>query len=207
VRVDAERPWYSGILITRETPVASTQASAVPTRAVHAAPDTRAASPEDSMAAAAISVDPYARAAQIASARSDARLVVLSGCESALGRATQGEGVLGIAAAFFAAGAHSVVASIWEVDDRVTAELMERFYEALAQGKTVAAALRIAQVDLQSKRPHPFYWAGFVVIGDGDVTVRLEPRRGGSGHLWIAALAVTVMATLTWVFTRGRGKV
>jgi CHAT domain-containing protein len=198
VRVDAERPWHSGILITRETPIPA-EGSVVPARAT-----TRG---EDSLAvAAAVSTDPYARAAQIASARSDARLVVLSGCESALGRATQGEGVLGIAAAFFAAGARSVVASIWEVDDRVTAELMERFYESLAKGQPVASALRSAQIELQKRRPHPFYWAGFVVIGDGDVTVRLEPR-SGLARFGVVALALAVVAGVFWVLMRGRLRV
>ena len=151
----------------------------------------------------ASSTDPYARAGQIAAARSDARLVVLSGCESALGRTTQGEGVLGVAAAFFAAGARSLVASIWEVDDRVTADLMERFYAGLAEGKPVASALRAAQLEIRAKRPHPFYWAGFVAIGDGDVTIRLAKRPPGSRY-WFLLAGLTVVAVVAWVVMRGR---
>jgi CHAT domain-containing protein len=187
VRVDAERPWHSGILITEAV---ADEAEA-----------TAALAPGGKLP-----VDPYARAAQIATAQSDARLVVLSGCESALGRATQGEGVLGVAGAFFAAGARSLVASIWEVDDAVTADLMERFYAQLADGKSVAGALRAAQLDVREDRPHPFYWAGFVVIGDGDVTVRLGQRPAGKRYLVIALMAA-VLGAAAWVIVRGRGTI
>ena len=179
VRVDAERPWHSGILIGAD-----------------------GAARADSSSLA----DPYARAATIAAASSDARLVVLSGCESALGRATQGEGVLGVAAAFFAAGARSLVASIWEVDDRATADLMERFYDGLADGKTVAAALRAAQLEARKEKPHPFYWAGFVVIGDGDMTARLEPRSAAARY-GVAALLLTAVGVAAWALTRRRGTI
>ncbi len=193
VRVDAERPWNSGILIA--SPAAGA-ARVGPTRAGAA----------DSSVASDLAADPYARAGQIAAARSDARLVVLSGCESALGRTTQGEGVLGVAAAFFAAGAHSLVASIWEVDDRTTADLMERFYTHLATGESVAAALRSAQLSIRDERPHPFYWAGFVAIGDADVTVRLERRPAGHRVVWLFG-ALIVVSIATWAIMRGRGSV
>ncbi len=179
VRVDAERPWHSGILLGLNG---------------HASADS------------ASLADPYARAAAIAAARSDARLVVLSGCESALGRATQGEGVLGVAAAFFAAGARSLVASIWEVDDRVTADLMERFYQGLAQGQSVAAALRAAQLDIRQKKPHPFYWAGFVVIGDGEMTARVAPKSAAARY-GVAVAVLTVVALAAWALTRRRSTI
>jgi CHAT domain-containing protein len=200
VRVDAERPWHSGILIA--TVSSDPPGTDVATRA----PDGGDPAVEGEGVGGgqvASSTDPYARAGQIAAARSDARLVVLSGCESALGRATQGEGVLGVAAAFFAAGARSLVASIWEVDDRVTADLMERFYAGLADGKPVASALRAAQLEIRAKRPHPFYWAGFVAIGDGDVTIRLAKRPPGRRYLIILA-GLSAVAVVAWVVMRGR---
>ncbi len=196
VRVDAERPWNSGVLIGPGETVDRNDGGTA-----RAASDATASNSDSTTAV--IATDPYARAGQIASARSDARLVVLSGCESALGRATQGEGVLGVAAAFFAAGARSLVASIWEVDDRVTAELMERFYDGLAGGKTVAAALRAAQLDIRKSKPHPFYWAGFVVIGDGDVGVRLAEQTPGRRYLFLG-VALTIVAIAAWVVMRGR---
>ncbi len=97
-----------------------------------------------------------------------ADLVVLSACRTALGPHIQGEGLVGLVQTFLEAGAGRVVASLWPVPDRSTAELMEHFYAALAQGNTPAAALRQAQLRILAKDPgrHPSAWAGFVLIGD-----------------------------------------
>jgi CHAT domain-containing protein len=100
--------------------------------------------------------------------RIDADLVTLSGCNTALGQELAGEGLVGLVRAFQYAGAHSVLASLWSVDDRRTSLLMERFYRELRDGKTKDEALRAAQVGLL-RSPHstrPFYWAGFVLNGD-----------------------------------------
>jgi CHAT domain-containing protein/Tfp pilus assembly protein PilF len=202
VRVDSERPWHSGILIAPASP----HGDEPPGARRAGAEDLATVASASAVTSGDVTWDPYARAGQIASAHSDARLVVLSGCESALGRATQGEGVLGIAAAFFAAGSRSLVASIWEVDDRVTADLMERFYAELEAGKPVPAALRSAQLEIRSKRPHPFYWAGFIAIGDGDVTVRLARQPPGRRYLLILA-GLTVVGVAAWVIMRGRGTI
>lgn len=192
VRVDAERPWYSSIRIDDRSRTAA-EAGVVDASAARAIG--LASRPEHEV-----------RAHEIASMRTGARLVVLSGCESALGRATQGEGVLGLAAAFFVSGARAVVASIWEVDDRATAQLMERLYAHLAAGEPIAHALRMAQLDLRAEHPHPFFWAGFVVIGDGDVVVPLEERSTWRRYgLVLAALTTTVI--IGWVVMRGRGTV
>jgi CHAT domain-containing protein len=195
VRVDAERPWHSSIQIGEDSgdPVAA-DASVADVSVARA------------LVLPASRPDHQVRAHEIASSRTGARLVVLSGCESALGRATQGEGVLGLAAAFFVSGARAVVASIWEVDDRATAELMERLYAHLAAGEPIAHALRMAQLDVRERRSHPFFWAGFVVIGDGDVTIRLE-ERGPSGRYWVLFMALTVVAIVGWGILRGRGTV
>jgi CHAT domain-containing protein/tetratricopeptide (TPR) repeat protein len=104
--------------------------------------------------------------------RSD--LVTLSACSTALGTEIRGEGLVGLVQAFLEAGASRVVASLWPVPDRATAELMERFYQALAEGQAPAAALRRAQLDLR-KIPgfeHPSRWAGFVLVGDWQSSVR-----------------------------------
>jgi CHAT domain-containing protein len=98
-----------------------------------------------------------------------ADLVVLSGCETALGREIRGEGLVGLTQGFFYAGAARVVASLWRVQDRATAELMGRFYAAmLREGKTPAAALREAQLAVRRERRwrDPYYWSAFVLQGD-----------------------------------------
>jgi CHAT domain-containing protein len=98
-----------------------------------------------------------------------ADLVVLSGCGTALGREVAGEGLIGLARAFQMSGARRVLASLWAVDDRSTAVLMDAFYqEHLTQRLPPTAALRAAQRRLRAQRElaDPFYWAPFVLIGD-----------------------------------------
>jgi CHAT domain-containing protein len=98
-----------------------------------------------------------------------AELTVLSACETALGKDIKGEGLIGLTHSFMSAGSKSVVASLWKVDDRATAELMAHFYQSmLEQGMSPAAALRAAKVQLrQEKRwSSPYFWAGFVLQGE-----------------------------------------
>jgi tetratricopeptide (TPR) repeat protein len=98
-----------------------------------------------------------------------ADLVVLSACQTALGKEGKREGLMSLTRAFQQAGVKRVVASLWKVDDRATAELMKHFYTAMFQEKLRPAdALREAQRKLAgSKRwAHPFYWAGFVMQGE-----------------------------------------
>jgi tetratricopeptide (TPR) repeat protein len=101
-----------------------------------------------------------------------AELVVLSACQTALGREMPGEGVVGLTRPFFYAGARRVLVSLWPVEDEATAELMRRFYEALLRGgrtpATPAEALRDAQESMRREPAweSPFYWAGFVLQGE-----------------------------------------
>jgi len=98
-----------------------------------------------------------------------AELVTLSGCETALGREIRGEGMIGLSRGFLHAGARRVVASLWQVHDRATAELMRRFYTGmLERGLPPPAALREAQRDLRDQTPYsaPYFWAAFVLQGD-----------------------------------------
>ncbi|MFN7961495.1 MAG: CHAT domain-containing tetratricopeptide repeat protein [Thermoanaerobaculia bacterium] len=99
----------------------------------------------------------------------DADLVVLSGCQTAVGREVRGEGLAGLARGFLYAGAPRVLASLWRVQDRATAELMRRFYQGLwRQGLPAAAALRAAQRELarDPRYRSPASWAAFVLEGD-----------------------------------------
>lgn len=99
----------------------------------------------------------------------NADLVVLSACQTALGKDIKGEGLVGLTRAFMYAGASRVVASLWQIDDRGTAELMSYFYQAmLSANLSPAAALRKAQLTmLNNKRwRHPRYWAAFTIQGE-----------------------------------------
>jgi CHAT domain-containing protein/tetratricopeptide (TPR) repeat protein len=94
----------------------------------------------------------------------NARLVVLSACETGLGGLTQGDELVGLQRAFLYAGTRSVVTTLWKVDDRATYDLMQAFYSQLAtQG--AADALRAAQRTTLAQYPHPFAWAAFGLTG------------------------------------------
>ncbi|HEX5718318.1 MAG TPA: CHAT domain-containing tetratricopeptide repeat protein [Thermoanaerobaculia bacterium] len=98
-----------------------------------------------------------------------ADLVVLSACQSALGREVKGEGMMGMTRGFFYAGAERVLVSLWNVNDRATVDLMQRFYRGmLADGLSPAAALRAAQNGMRSQARWraPYYWAGFTLQGE-----------------------------------------
>jgi CHAT domain-containing protein len=112
----------------------------------------------------------FLSAREVFSLRLSAELVVLSGCSTGLGKEMKGEGIVGLTRAFMHAGSERVIASLWEVDDAATEELMGRLYEAMlgAGKKRPAAALREAQLALISdpRWRAPFYWAGFQVHGE-----------------------------------------
>jgi CHAT domain-containing protein len=99
----------------------------------------------------------------------NADLVVLSACETALGREIRGEGLLGLTQGFMYAGARRLVVSLWQVPDRATSELMAHFYRYLIEEQlTAPAALRKAQLSIASERrwSKPFFWGSFQLFGD-----------------------------------------
>ncbi|WP_199247177.1 CHAT domain-containing protein [[Phormidium] sp. ETS-05] len=101
--------------------------------------------------------------------RLDADLVVLSACQTGLGKEIKGEGIVGLTGAFMSAGAERLIVSLWYVSDEGTAELMTLLYQKmLQQGLAPAAALRAAQLEMlqQEKWRSPYEWAGFVIQGD-----------------------------------------
>lgn len=113
--------------------------------------------------------DGFVRLNDIYDLRLPAELVVLSACDTALGEEIEGEGLVGIVRGFMYAGSKRVVASLWQVADVATAELMTRFYvEMLAEGLTPADALRRAQLHMMDQRRwrHPYYWAAFTLQGE-----------------------------------------
>jgi CHAT domain-containing protein len=114
--------------------------------------------------------DPFLSVADILDLRLAAELVTLSACETGLGRLERGEGVMGLTRAFLAAGARSVVVSLWQVNDRSTAELMRRFYATLLtrgapREVALASAKRALLADPATRSP--YHWAPFVLVGAG----------------------------------------
>jgi CHAT domain-containing protein len=109
------------------------------------------------------------RLSDIYDLRLNAELVVLSSCDTALGRDIRGEGLVGLTQGFLYAGARSLVVSLWQVPDRATSELMSHFYRILLQdGLGPAEALRRAQLEIASKPrwKDPYFWASMVFVGE-----------------------------------------
>jgi CHAT domain-containing protein len=101
------------------------------------------------------------------SLRWDVDLVTLSACETGLGKIASGDDVIGLTRGFLYAGARSIVASLWEVDDAATSHLMQSFYRNL-EGHDKREALRLAQIETRQQYPQPWYWAAFNILGRAD---------------------------------------
>jgi CHAT domain-containing protein len=115
------------------------------------------------------SADGFLRTDEIFNLKMAPSLVMLSACETGLGKEKRGEGVIGLTRAFMYAGAPTVGVSLWSVADRSTAELMTDFYKRLlTDARPRAAALREAQLAMISGKKYsaPFYWAPFVLVGE-----------------------------------------
>ncbi len=104
-------------------------------------------------------------AAEVFGLRIDADLVVLSACRTGLGKVTSGDEVIGLNRAFFYAGAHAVMSTLWRVSDVSTAILIKQFFRSYLSFNK-AESLRLATLHVKERYPHPAYWAGFTLVGD-----------------------------------------
>ncbi len=100
---------------------------------------------------------------------SAANLVVLSACDTAKGKLSDGDDLIGLTRAFIYAGTPNIVATLWKVNDESTKILMTDFHQNIKEGMNYAEALQAAQADLRANPmyAHPYYWAPFVLAGSG----------------------------------------
>jgi CHAT domain-containing protein len=112
--------------------------------------------------------DGYLRLGDIYKLKLSADLVVLSSCDSALGKELEAEGIIGLPRGFLYAGAKSVIASLWKVNDEATARLMTSLYVRIDRGESPSSALRAAQLEMvhDAQWSKPYYWAAFAIQGD-----------------------------------------
>jgi CHAT domain-containing protein len=132
----------------------------------------------------------------------DARLVVLSACNTGSGTLQRGEGIISLARAFMYAGVPGIVMTLWAVEDKSGYDIMEGFYQNLKQGMGRAEALRGAKLDYLAQadqlRSHPYFWAAYVSIGDDSPLY----RKNKPPAIWIAGGLVVIV--LIYLIYRAR---
>lgn len=136
-------------------------------------------------------------------------LVVLSACRTGLGKDVRGEGLMSLTRGFMYAGASSVAATLWNVDDEVTSELMKDFYtKMLQQGLTPAAALRAAQNKIRQEPEwrSPYYWAAFTFQGEYREPARLPHAKTSLLNIYslVAVLGLLSLCGVAWWYSRRR---
>lgn len=149
--------------------------------------------------------DGFLRLHDIYNMKLPVELVVLSACNTGLGKDVRGEGLIGLTRGFMYAGASSVVASLWKVDDEATAELMRYFYGfMLKDGLPPAAALRQAQLKMsQQKRwQSPYYWSGFII--HGQYTQNARPVNFNARWVALVGSLAAVLGTAAFFALRRR---
>ncbi len=166
-------------------------------RVIHLA--THALVDETSIARTALALAPgdgedgFLSPADLAALELNADLVVLSGCRTAGGVAIAGEGMEGLTAPLFAAGARSIVATQWRIGDESTVRLVEDFYSGLAEGLPVADALQKAKLAAIGRGARPSDWAGFTVVGDPVARVTLASPPTRRPYQWIVIPGVVAL--------------
>ncbi|MBD3225000.1 MAG: CHAT domain-containing protein [Caldithrix sp.] len=137
-------------------------------------------------------------------------LVVLSACNTALGKLSKGEGLLGLARAFQYAGTPSLLVSLWNVDDRATSLIVKRFYAYLQNGKRKNEALRMAKLDYlksaDADHHDPFYWAPFILVGSNQ-PIAFSDAASGAPKALIAAFVLLFIISIYFLirkFNRAR---
>lgn len=141
---------------------------------------------------------------EIYALRLQASMVVLSACESGIGRVEKGEGVMSLARAFTYAGATSLVSSLWSVNAQATTSIMKNFYDHLWSGQVAASALHQAKIDyLKSKSvsglyKSPYYWTGFVYIGPPSVNIQTQSSFFCGRGKWIGGVILLLITGWWW---------
>ncbi len=128
-----------------------------------------------------------------------ADMVVLSACETGIGELQKGEGIVSMTSGFVKAGVKSIITSLWSVNDQVSADLMRGFYKKLLEGNNKAEAIQQAKLFyLNPPNPalaHPYFWAGFVAIGDMEA-LQFKPKTSTFTWHWVGLAALLVFAFL-----------
>lgn len=132
----------------------------------------------------------------------NARMVVLSACNTGDGKLLKGEGVMSLARGFFYAGCPSIIMTLWTVEDKTGSNLMSNFYDFLAQGLNKDVALREAKLkyleSADALKSHPYFWSGYVTMGD------VDPLYDNKFRNLLLIAALSVLGVLSLIIIRRR---
>ncbi len=155
--------------------------------------------------------DGFLHTYEIFSLKLHAALVTLSACNTALGKLSKGEGLIGMSRAFLTAGVPSLVVSLWSVDDDATSRIMENFYANLARGMPKNRALQLAKMDYlhaaADAHKDPYYWAPFILMGDLQPISLLEEPFEFARYAPVVLSLLLLLGSVFWVYHRRRGRV
>jgi CHAT domain-containing protein len=150
-----------------------------------------------------IDEDNFLHAYEISELELNARLVVLSACETGYGKFRQGEGVMSLAHSFMYAGASSVLVSLWQVNDAATGKIMKYYYFAMSVGFEKDEALRIAKLkyleEANGIQAHPAFWAAFIQMGD-TTEIDLYCKAGWTFWQKVEAIGAAILLVLIGLF-------
>ena len=113
--------------------------------------------------------DGYLRMTEVMGLNMNADIVALTACQTGLGKRTAGEGTMGMGRAFQDAGARSVLMTLWSVSEVTSVKLVRSFFQHMKEGKSKLEALYLARQEIRKRGfDHPFFWAGFILVGEAD---------------------------------------
>ena len=135
--------------------------------------------------------------------KNNAELVMLSACNSALGKLNQGEGVMSLARGFFYTGANSVISSLWNVDNKSSVYISSKFYEYLSDGDSKSSSLRKAKLKYIQHHSHselsPYYWSSLILIGDSSP---IKENSGFMSYLFIGLILFLIVLIFIYRFKK-----
>jgi CHAT domain-containing protein len=137
-----------------------------------------------------------------------APLVVLSACNTGYGKLYKGEGTVSLARGFYVAGAQNILMTLWSITDKTSNKLVQHFYTNLAEGETVPLSLQKAKLNfIQSAdkiSAHPFFWAGYISVGEPDVKFAKPQKDRLFGIMAFSTFAVVVITCIVYLLKKRR---
>ncbi|MHC1708730.1 MAG: CHAT domain-containing protein [Bacteroidales bacterium] len=151
--------------------------------------------------------DSYLNTYELFNMKLKARMVVLSACNTGAGTLQKGEGIMSLARGFYYAGCPDVVMTLWPVEDKMSTQLIKDFYTYLSLGMNKIEALRLAKLNLirssDPLRSHPFFWAGYVNIGDISPVIA-NTKKKPTGKLWVLTAGISLLLIVPMVWKKFR---